>query len=106
MDKNFSDRRTMEALAETGTYPLRDVITEIMQHYFANLKGEEPKNVYDFFLEEIEEPLLQVVMKFVRYNQSEAARILGVSRGTLRTMLKKFDMIDANDIDPEDDQEA
>ena len=95
MDKNFNDRRTLDAIAESGEYPLRGIISEIMQHYFSNLKGEEPRNVYDFFLEEIEEPLLLVVMKNVRNNQSEAARILGVSRGTLRTMLKKFDMIEA-----------
>lgn len=94
MDKNLTDKRTLDAIAESGEYPLRSIITEIMQHYFANLKDEEPKNVYDFFLEEIEEPLLMVVMKYVRNNQSEAARILGVSRGTLRTMLKKFDMLE------------
>ncbi len=37
-----------------------------------------------------EEPLLAVVMKYVRQNQSEAARILGLSRGTLRAKLKKI----------------
>ena len=64
-----------------------------MRHYFANLKGEEPTNVYDFFLDEIEEPLLTVVMKYVRGNQSEAARILNLSRGTLRAKLKKFGLL-------------
>ena len=72
---------------------LRENVTEVMKHYFANLKGEEPHHVYDFFLDEIEEPLLVVVMKYTRDNQSEAARILGVSRGTLRAMLKKFGML-------------
>lgn len=76
-----------------GAVSLRDNVTEVMQHYFANLKGEEPKNVFDFFLDEVEEPLLNVVMKYTRGNQSEAARILGVSRGTLRTLLKKFGML-------------
>lgn len=95
MDKNFNEKHTLDSIAESGEYPLRSIVTEIMKHYFSNLRGEEPKNIYDFFLEEIEEPLLMVVMKYVRDNQSEAARILGVSRGTLRTMLKKFDMIGA-----------
>lgn len=76
-----------------GAVSLRDNVAEVMQHYFANLKGEEPKNVFDFFLDEVEEPLLTVVMKYTRDNQSEAARILGVSRGTLRTLLKKFGML-------------
>ncbi len=60
---------------------------------FASLKGEEPRHVYDFFLDEIEEPLLAAVMKFTRSNQSETARILGLSRGTLRTKLKKYGML-------------
>ncbi len=72
---------------------LRENVAQIMVHYFANLKGEEPKHVYDFFLDEVEEPLLSIVMKITRNNQSEAARMLGISRGTLRTMLKKFAML-------------
>lgn len=72
---------------------LRQNVEETMKHYFAKLQGEEPRNVYDFFMEEIEEPLLAAVMKFTNQNQSEAARILGLSRGTLRTMLKKYGML-------------
>jgi Fis family transcriptional regulator len=77
----------------TARCTLRSNVEEVMRHYFANLQGEEPCNVYDFFMDEIEEPLLHAVMKFVNENQSEAARILGVSRGTLRTKLKKFGML-------------
>ena len=88
MDKNMTN-----SPVEAGTYTLRSSVAEIMQHYFSNLKGEEPCNVYDFFLDEIEEPLLTIVMKFTRSNQSEAARILGLSRGTLRSKLKKFGML-------------
>ena len=72
---------------------LRENVAKVMQHYFANLQGEEPRNVYDFFLDEVLEPMLVVVMKYTRSNQSEAARILGISRGTLRTLLKKFGML-------------
>jgi Fis family transcriptional regulator len=32
-------------------------------------------------------------MKYTRNNQSEAARMLGLSRGTLRTKLKKFGLL-------------
>lgn len=92
MEKNTIDK-TVAGAADTTDVSLRAAVTQIMQQYFANLKGEEPRNVYDFFLEEIEEPLLVMVMKYTRNNQSEAARILGVSRGTLRSLLKKFGML-------------
>lgn len=72
---------------------LRENVTEVMRHYFASLKGEEPRHVHDFFLDEIEEPLIAAVMKFTQGNQSETARILGLSRGTLRTKLKKFGIL-------------
>ncbi len=72
---------------------LRENVSQIMEHYFANLKGEEPKHVYDFFLDVVEEPILAIVMKMTRNNQSETARILGISRGTLRTKLKKYAML-------------
>jgi len=72
---------------------LRENVTEVIRHYFDCLKGEEPRHVYDFFLDEIEEPLLAAVMKFTDGNQSEAARMLGLSRGTLRAKLKKFGML-------------
>lgn len=80
--------------SEITVVSLRENVAEVMQHYFSSLKGEEPRNVYDFFLEEIEEPLLNVVMKYTRQNQSEAARILGLSRGTLRSKLKKFGLLE------------
>ena len=78
---------------EKSPVTLHENVAEVMQHYFSNLKGEEPQNVYDFFLEEVEEPLLTVVMKYTRNNQSETARLLGISRGTLRTLLKKYGML-------------
>jgi Fis family transcriptional regulator len=84
-----------DQLATESVQPvtLRENVAQIMEHYFANLKGEEPKHVYDFFLDVVEEPILAFVMKITRNNQSEAARMLGISRGTLRTKLKKYAML-------------
>lgn len=79
--------------APTQVVSLRDNVAQVIRHYFASLKGEEPQHVYDFFLDEVEEPILAMVMKYTRNNQSEAARILGLSRGTLRTKLKKYQML-------------
>lgn len=72
---------------------LRENVTQILKHYFTSLKGEEPQDLYDFFVDEVEEPILSIVMKYCRNNQSEAARLLGISRGTLRTKLKKYGML-------------
>lgn len=47
-------------------------------------------NLYQLVVEEVEAPLFRTVMEMTRYNQSKAARVLGVSRGTLRTKLKRY----------------
>jgi Fis family transcriptional regulator len=87
------ENNKLNPYTDPAVVPLRENVTEVMRHYFASLKGEEPRHVYDFFLDEIEEPLLSAVMKYTRNNQSEAARILGLSRGTLRAKLKKYGML-------------
>lgn len=75
------------------TITLRENVAEVMNHYFDNLKGEEPRNLYDFFIDEVDEPVLAAALKYTDNNQSETARILGISRGTLRTKMKKFGML-------------
>lgn len=47
-------------------------------------------DLYKLIIEEIEEPLYKVVMENCKYNQSRAAILLGVSRGTLRTRLRYY----------------
>ncbi len=47
-------------------------------------------NLYQLIVEAVEAPLFRTVMELTRYNQSKAARVLGVSRGTLRTKLKRY----------------
>ncbi len=100
-----TEKQSSDISSDTSEISLQKNVAQIMQHYFASLKGEEPRHVYDFFLDEIEEPLLVVVMKQVNNNQSEAARILGLSRGTLRTKLKKFGMLDNDDTDGDESEE-
>jgi Fis family transcriptional regulator len=41
-------------------------------------------------LEQVEEPLLEAVMRYSAGNQSRAAEILGINRGTLRKKLKSY----------------
>ena len=77
---------------ETGekTASLAASVTQSVQNYFLELKGAEPVDLYQFVLEEIETPLFRAVMEHCKYNQSRAAMMLGVSRGTLRTKLRRY----------------
>ena len=70
--------------------PLRSQAEEALQCYFETLNGHKPAQLYDLVMREVEEPLFKVVMDHVQGNQSRAATILGINRGTLRKKLKEF----------------
>lgn len=81
------------ANATTTPQPtLRECVQTAVQNYFAHLEGELPSNLYDLVLAEVEAPLLEVVMKQVRNNQTKASQVLGLNRGTLRKKLKQYDL--------------
>jgi Fis family transcriptional regulator len=37
--------------------------------------------------------MLEVVMKYTRHNQTKAANVLGLNRGTLRKKLKQYGLL-------------
>jgi Fis family transcriptional regulator len=65
-----------------------------LQNYIAQLDGEEPAELYGMVLAEMEVPLLKVIMRYTKGNQSKAAKILGISRGTLRKKLAIYQIDD------------
>ena len=65
-------------------------VTQSVQKYFAELKGTDPVDLYQFVIEEVDIPLFKAVMEHCKYNQSRAALMLGISRGTLRTKLRRY----------------
>jgi Fis family transcriptional regulator len=75
---------------ETANQSLRECVKQALENYFTHLDGHTPANLYDLVLEEIEIPLLEIVMKSVKGNQCKAAVILRISRGTLRKKLKQY----------------
>lgn len=73
--------------------PLSASIVQSMQQYLDDLNGEKPSNLHAFFLQEVEKPFLQVVMRHVDHNQSLAAEILGINRNTLRKKLLQYKLL-------------
>ena len=69
---------------------LSTLTDEALNSYFANLNGHKPAGLYDLVIGEVEKPLLSAVLSYTNGNQSEAAEILGINRGTLRKKLKAY----------------
>src|ERR1700733_12825918 len=74
--------------------PLHDSVRQALESYFLQLKEQAPTNLYEMVLAEVEVPLLEAVMEYTKGNQSRAAILLGLSRGTLRKKLKIYGMLD------------
>ena len=73
----------------------RDVVAKNMKEYFSHFSSDSspPRNIYGEVLAEVERPLLESVLLFTRGNQSEASKILGINRGTLRKKLVQYRMV-------------
>lgn len=70
--------------------PLREHTELALAAYFEKLNGHKPARLYELVLREVEEPLFRAVMSYVEGNQSRAATVLGINRGTLRKKLREY----------------
>jgi len=78
--------------AENDNVSLNGTIKNMLEDYFNELDGHPPADLYQMVLQEIEQPLLETVLHYTRGNQSKAAVLLGLNRGTLRKKLKQYVM--------------
>ncbi|MGL4783296.1 MAG: DNA-binding transcriptional regulator Fis, partial [Aeromonas hydrophila] len=78
--------------AEPTQRPLRDSVQQALRNYLAQLNGQEVIDLYDMVLSEVEAPMLDVIMQYTRGNQTRAAVMMGINRGTLRKKLKRYGM--------------
>jgi Fis family transcriptional regulator len=78
---------------KTSKKPLCKHTEDALDQYFAALNGDRPGDLYDLVIGEVERPLFKTVMDFTQGNQSQAAGILGINRGTLRKKLRAYSII-------------
>ncbi len=78
--------------ADTKPQPLRNEVKKAVRNYLQTLNGQDSTEVYELVLSELEKPLLEEIMTYTRGNQTRAANMLGINRGTLRKKLKKYGM--------------
>jgi len=72
---------------------LKELVRQQIDQYFDELDGEMPKDLYDLVVGQVEHALLEAALAQSNNNQSKAAEMLGISRGTLRTRMKLFGLL-------------
>ena len=80
-DQNKEDRKS-----------LKYQVGLALRRYFKELDGNKATNVFEIVIKEVEKPMLEEVMKFCNGNKSQASKILGINRVTLRTKLKQYNI--------------
>ncbi len=75
--------------------PLSALTDNALRRYLASLNGHQPAELYKLVMGEVEKPLFKTVMEYAGGNQSQAAEILGINRGTLRKKLIAYKLLDA-----------
>ena len=63
---------------------LQDCINYKLEKYFSDLNGEKSNGVFKMVTQQAESATLRFVLDKVNQNHSEAARILGINRATLK----------------------
>lgn len=77
----------------SGDGALGNMAQEALDQYFHTLNGHQPEELYDLVIGEVEKPLFRAVLDYTGGNQSLAAAILGINRGTLRKKLRQHGLL-------------
>lgn len=72
--------------------PLHACVRSALDNYFSELDGHSTSGLHRFVMGEVEGPLLEAVLAYTDGNQSRAAEVLGINRGTLRKKLREYDL--------------
>ena len=83
---NTSDNTTQEISQ------LSHAVKHSIRRYLYELDGTQPSNMYNLVLRQIEQPLFEAILEHTKGNQSRAAELLGLNRGTLRKKLRSYNL--------------
>ncbi len=69
---------------------LKEQVRAAVEQYFFQLDGHTVVGLYAMVIAEVEKPLLEAVLAHTGGNQSKAAKVLGMSRSTLRKKMQQY----------------
>lgn len=72
--------------------PLRKNVQEAIRQYLEDMGHSQPESLYRTLMAQVEPPLIEEVLRYTQGNQSKTAKILGMTRNTLRSKLNHYDI--------------
>ena len=71
---------------------LRQNVQAAIRRYLEDMGQSQPECLYRTLMSEVEPPLIEEVLRYTQGNQSRTAKILGMTRNTLRAKLNRYDI--------------
>ncbi len=91
MDTSFEGNKVIEENVNLSLCtPLSVHVKQTVSRYLEQLNGHDVLDLYEMVLSEAEKPLLQAALEHSGHNQSKAAKMLGLSRSTLRKKMEFY----------------
>lgn len=81
------------SISESQSSLLSTTVTDVTRNHLNTLGDKDSTNLYRQILDQVEKPLLEVIMERTHGNQSRAAICLGINRATLRSKLKRHGLM-------------
>ncbi len=72
---------------------LSDWLQKTVKKYITVMNGDGSGHLHDLVIRGIEKPLLEMVLKETNGNQTQAAKILGINRNTLRKKIQEYNLL-------------
>lgn len=92
-DMELLDRREIEIDHKNATsIPLSAYVRQAIDLYFTQLKDHDAEGLHAMVISAVEKPLLEATLAHSGHNQTKAAKVLGLSRSTLRKKLEYYSL--------------
>jgi Fis family transcriptional regulator len=72
--------------------PLEKTLVDCLDLYFERLGNQDPHAVLEMVTVVIEKPTIEYVLKKTNGNLTQASKVLGITRSTLRKKILKYEL--------------
>ena len=84
------DSTSLRTAGAAGAAPLNECVRSALECYLENIANHDVVDLYSLVMEEVERPLFEIVLNHTHGNLSQASRLLGLTRNTLRKRLSDY----------------
>ena len=73
-------------------HELSRYLIRCLDKYFHDLGKQDPRFIHKMVIDSIEKPLIEYILEKTKFNQTEAAKMLGMNRNTLRKKIQLYNI--------------